>query len=259
MSSVTCSTTGAVHGAIDADGFAFVEAALDARAAGAVRRALPTAERSPRAGTISSSTRTWPTAAAIGGAATPPTPLAPDGSISAQAASAALPGDRLQPAERRRRALVRADRQPRSAADRQHADDPGVLPARSSAASPAGEADGRSKSTSSGSRREPASRDARRRKGCTATASTTCWCCSSIGRTSRAGSRPSTRSTAGRSDTSRLTDPFDAALVDDTRVAHGVTPVEAIDPALPAYRDVLVVTFNEVRWALEGRHLPTSH
>jgi hypothetical protein len=42
-----------------------------------------------------------------------------------------------------------------------------------------------------------------------------------------------------------LTDPFDAALVDDTRVAHGVTPVEPIDPALPAFRDVLVVTFRK--------------
>ena len=41
-----------------------------------------------------------------------------------------------------------------------------------------------------------------------------------------------------------LTDPFDSALVDDTRVAHGVTPVEAIDPAQPAYRDVLVATFR---------------
>jgi hypothetical protein len=40
-----------------------------------------------------------------------------------------------------------------------------------------------------------------------------------------------------------LTNPFDAALVDDARVAHGVTPVTAIDPATPAYRDVLVVTF----------------
>jgi hypothetical protein len=40
-----------------------------------------------------------------------------------------------------------------------------------------------------------------------------------------------------------LTDPLDTALVDDRRVAHGVTPVEPIDPALPAYRDVLVVTF----------------
>lgn len=40
-----------------------------------------------------------------------------------------------------------------------------------------------------------------------------------------------------------LTDPLDAALVDDSRVAHGVTPVEPIDPTRPACRDVLVVTF----------------
>jgi hypothetical protein len=42
-----------------------------------------------------------------------------------------------------------------------------------------------------------------------------------------------------------LTHAFDAALVDDTRVAHGVTPVEPIDPDQPAYRDVLVVTFRK--------------
>ena len=41
-----------------------------------------------------------------------------------------------------------------------------------------------------------------------------------------------------------LTHPLDAALVDDSRVAHGVTPVNALDPASPAYRDVLVVTFK---------------
>lgn len=41
-----------------------------------------------------------------------------------------------------------------------------------------------------------------------------------------------------------LTHPLDAALVDDARVAHGVTPVKAIDPEQPAYRDVLVVTFK---------------
>lgn len=41
-----------------------------------------------------------------------------------------------------------------------------------------------------------------------------------------------------------LVHPFDAALVDDHRVFHGVTPVEALDLALPAYRDVLVVTFR---------------
>jgi hypothetical protein len=40
-----------------------------------------------------------------------------------------------------------------------------------------------------------------------------------------------------------LTDPCDAALVHDARVYHGVTPVEPVDPARPAYRDVLVVTF----------------
>jgi hypothetical protein len=43
-----------------------------------------------------------------------------------------------------------------------------------------------------------------------------------------------------------LTDPLDAALLDDTRVAHGVTPVTPLDPALPAYRDVLVVTFRKI-------------
>ncbi len=41
-----------------------------------------------------------------------------------------------------------------------------------------------------------------------------------------------------------LTAVFDAALVDDARVRHGVTPVEALDPSQPAYRDVLVVTFK---------------
>ena len=39
-----------------------------------------------------------------------------------------------------------------------------------------------------------------------------------------------------------LTRPFDAALVDDARVFHGVTPVEAIDPTQASHRDVLVVT-----------------
>ncbi|WP_407060994.1 2OG-Fe dioxygenase family protein [Agrilutibacter solisilvae] len=37
---------------------------------------------------------------------------------------------------------------------------------------------------------------------------------------------------------------LDAALVDDARVHHGVTPVAPLDPALPAWRDVLVVTFR---------------
>ncbi|EIM01513.1 hypothetical protein RHOFW104T7_05555 [Rhodanobacter thiooxydans] len=37
---------------------------------------------------------------------------------------------------------------------------------------------------------------------------------------------------------------FDAALVDDHRVFHGVTPVTPLDPQQPAHRDVLVVTFR---------------
>jgi len=41
-----------------------------------------------------------------------------------------------------------------------------------------------------------------------------------------------------------LTAPFDATLVDDRRVYHGVTPVEPLDPSLPAWRDVLVLTFR---------------
>jgi hypothetical protein len=44
-----------------------------------------------------------------------------------------------------------------------------------------------------------------------------------------------------------LTAPFDAALVDDSRVKHGVTAVQPLDPARPAYRDVLVVTLKERR------------
>jgi hypothetical protein len=43
-----------------------------------------------------------------------------------------------------------------------------------------------------------------------------------------------------------LTRPFDAALVDDARVYHGVTPIEPLNPTSPAYRDVLVVTFCKV-------------
>ena len=41
-----------------------------------------------------------------------------------------------------------------------------------------------------------------------------------------------------------LSAPLDAALVDDARVKHGVTPVEPLDAAQPAYRDVLVVTLR---------------
>lgn len=42
-----------------------------------------------------------------------------------------------------------------------------------------------------------------------------------------------------------LTRPLDMALVDDERVLHGVTAIEAIDPGKAAFRDVLVITY---RW-----------
>ncbi|HEX5454969.1 MAG TPA: 2OG-Fe dioxygenase family protein [Stellaceae bacterium] len=41
-----------------------------------------------------------------------------------------------------------------------------------------------------------------------------------------------------------LTEPFDAAVTDDNRVYHGVTPVTPLDPGRPGHRDVLVVTFR---------------
>ncbi len=41
-----------------------------------------------------------------------------------------------------------------------------------------------------------------------------------------------------------LSQPFDAAFIDDHRVYHGVTPVVPVDAARAAYRDVLVVTFK---------------
>lgn len=42
-----------------------------------------------------------------------------------------------------------------------------------------------------------------------------------------------------------LTAPLDAALLDDSRVAHGVTAIAPIDPSRPAHRDVLVVTWKQ--------------
>lgn len=42
-----------------------------------------------------------------------------------------------------------------------------------------------------------------------------------------------------------LEHPMDAALLDDHRVFHGVTAVQPLDPAYPAHRDVLVLTFRQ--------------
>jgi hypothetical protein len=49
-----------------------------------------------------------------------------------------------------------------------------------------------------------------------------------------------------------LAAPFDAALVDDARVRHGVTAVRPIDPARAAHRDVLVVTMKAVTASAAG-------
>lgn len=42
-----------------------------------------------------------------------------------------------------------------------------------------------------------------------------------------------------------LTTPFDAAIVNDERTLHGVTPITAENPYEQGYRDVLVITFNK--------------
>ena len=43
-----------------------------------------------------------------------------------------------------------------------------------------------------------------------------------------------------------LTEPFDAVMLDDHRVYHGVTAIEPLDMTKDAYRDVLVVTFRAI-------------
>jgi len=50
-----------------------------------------------------------------------------------------------------------------------------------------------------------------------------------------------------RLDSFTLTEPCDAALVDDRRALHGVTPITPLDPARAAWRDVLVVTYRGAR------------
>jgi hypothetical protein len=37
---------------------------------------------------------------------------------------------------------------------------------------------------------------------------------------------------------------MDAALVDDSRVYHGVTTMRPLNPSVPSFRDVLVITFR---------------
>jgi hypothetical protein len=42
-----------------------------------------------------------------------------------------------------------------------------------------------------------------------------------------------------------LATPFDATVLDDARVAHGVTPIAPLDASQPGHRDALVVTWLE--------------
>ena len=49
-----------------------------------------------------------------------------------------------------------------------------------------------------------------------------------------------------------LSEPFDASLVDDHRVFHGVSSVTPLDPSRPAWRDVLVLTFRAEPSEAEG-------
>jgi hypothetical protein len=66
-----------------------------------------------------------------------------------------------------------------------------------------------------------------------------------IGRRNIASGETSVHDLGGRTLGSfTLRHPMDAALVDDARVMHGVTPVEPVDPDQPGFRDVLVVTFR---------------
>jgi hypothetical protein len=42
-----------------------------------------------------------------------------------------------------------------------------------------------------------------------------------------------------------LAEPWSALLLDDERVIHESTPIQPQDPAQPAYRDTLVLTFRQ--------------
>ena len=53
-----------------------------------------------------------------------------------------------------------------------------------------------------------------------------------------------------------LTEPWSALLLDDQRVIHETTPIQPLDPALPAWRDTLVLTFRS--GAFQGPEQPTA-
>ncbi len=51
----------------------------------------------------------------------------------------------------------------------------------------------------------------------------------------------------GSRESFTLCEPGEAVLLDDRRLRHGVTAIHPLDPAAPAWRDVLVVTWRHAR------------
>jgi len=47
---------------------------------------------------------------------------------------------------------------------------------------------------------------------------------------------------------------LDTALVNDERVSHGVTPVEATRPNIAGHRDILVITFRRKKVSELANH-----
>jgi hypothetical protein len=69
-----------------------------------------------------------------------------------------------------------------------------------------------------------------------------------VGRANVAGGVTAVADATGRTLGSfTLETPLDTVLLDDQRVWHGVTPVQPMDRAAPAHRDVLVLTFRDQR------------
>lgn len=66
-----------------------------------------------------------------------------------------------------------------------------------------------------------------------------------IGRENARGGITSLRDDQGRDSDIPFEGPGDAVLLDDHRMLHGTSPITPIDPARPAVRDVLVLTFGD--------------
>ena len=69
-----------------------------------------------------------------------------------------------------------------------------------------------------------------------------------VGRTNVAGGVTNVGDASGRPlGAFTLLEPLDAVFLDDTRVRHGVTPIEVLEPGRRAHRDALVLTFRTLR------------